>query len=245
MFVTRDAALRAVKRASHVCWVVDATTSYADVAAQLLEYGAESGLKPLSYGDGQGTREASSLLASLRADSEAARGEGFAGVLVVAAMDTLLPTDSSTEAIVSLEVALDALVAELGATLVCAYPSSVFDTSALIAALCVHPARLGSDQIPQFRVTAGVAATWHVSGDVDVAVTSTFAAAVRAVSVVDPCVLDVASLEFIDVAGMRIIAEAARANARTIVLQGASSSLRRHWALCRFDEFAPTVAFTR
>jgi hypothetical protein len=51
----------------------------------------------------------------------------------------------------------------------------------------------------------------------------------------------VAALEFIDVVGMRAIADAARAASGTVKLRGASSALRRHWGLAGHGGVDPLV----
>jgi anti-anti-sigma factor len=135
---------------------------------------------------------------------------------------------------------LNRLVTELRATVVCAYRQASFDTKVVVGAVCVHPLCFGNAVRPQFRFAAGEAGSWQLSGEVDVAVLSVFAAALVAVAHT-PCVVDVSELQFIDVGGMRTIAQLAReANVR-VQLRGASRALRRHWQIAGFDRLAPTV----
>jgi hypothetical protein len=49
------------------------------------------------------------------------------------------------------------LAAELGATVVCAYRRSSFDTTALASALAVHPMQSGQDEEPPYRLVSGSA----------------------------------------------------------------------------------------
>jgi anti-anti-sigma regulatory factor len=56
-----------------------------------------------------------------------------------------------------------------------------------------------------------------------------------------PCVIDASRLTFVDVAGMRQLAEAAEARATPVRLLGVRPVVERSWALGRFAEIAPTV----
>jgi anti-anti-sigma factor len=192
------------------------------------------------------------ISAMFRQQTALAREAGHQGVRVVADMDWLLASKPSNEDIVAFELLLDRVVTELGATVVCAYRANSFSPELFDGVLAVHPTCLGHADGPQFRFVAGdpagrqlsglVAAgpvDWRLSGEVDVAVRSAFATALRATALHGTCVIDVTDLEFIDVAGMRLLAEHALIHGVGVYLRGASPTLRRAWQLCGFDELAP------
>lgn len=260
-----DRPLTDLPAGSHVCWVVDDQAAYSDEAGGLLAGGAALNQKLVAFGPegsaslaavgaeaaivadphvaflDRGPLTADTMFAVFREQSALARHEGYDGLRVVADMDWLLPGRPTTASIVGFELLLDRVVGELGATVVCAYRCSSFDTEAVHGALAVHPTRLGPGEPPQFRMVAGPDGTWRLSGEVDVAVTAAFAAAFGAAASGPTCVIDVTGLDFVDVAGMRVIAQAARDRNLTVLLCGASERLRRNWELTRFDEAAPQV----
>jgi anti-anti-sigma factor len=169
---------------------------------------------------------------------------GYSGLRVVADMDWLLPFRPQMAQIISLELQLDRLIAELNATLVCAYRTSSFDTAAIIAALTVHSAhspQRGGHPVPQFRFTATGPQSWQLSGEIDFPVSDMFQAALSTAASLGECVIDVSGLRFVDVSGMRSLAIASRTAASGIRLHGASRELRRLWDLCGFDRAAPLV----
>jgi anti-anti-sigma regulatory factor len=265
MIVTTDGSqLGGLRGGSHVCWVVDDPGEYTARAAGLLSEGRAIGQKPVVFGpEGSAARaalepvalmaadprvaflnggalEPEAMFAMFREQSALARAEGYDGLCLVADMDWLLPGRPTSEAVVGFEVLLDRVIAELDATVVCAYRRASFDTDAIAGALAVHPLGVGHDE-PQFRFVAGDAGVWRLSGEVDLAVASSFGAALAAAAAPGECVVDVSGLEFIDVAGMRAIAVAGNAPDVIIRLSGAPERLRRSWELARFDVLAPAV----
>jgi ABC-type transporter Mla MlaB component len=254
-----------LRRGSHVCWLVDDPAIYTDVAAALLSDGSRLGQKPVVFGPADspnlaelepaaaiaadphvafldsGPLDPDAMFAMFRAQSALAEAAGYDGLRVVADMDWLLPGRPTVEAIVGFELLLDRVVGELNATVVCAYRRTSFDTAAIAGALAVHPLQFGSSEQPQFRLVAGGADSWRLAGEVDLAVGAAFAAALVAALSLGDCEVDVADLEFLDVAGMRAVAEAARVARVGVRLRGASPMLQRSWRLARFDEVAPMV----
>jgi anti-anti-sigma factor len=252
---------------SHVCWVVGDQAAYIDAAAALLSEARAAGQKPMAFGHegsdvlaalepaaaitadphvaflDRGPLEPEVMLAMFREQAALARTEGYDGLRVVADMDWLLAGRPTDEAIVGFELLLDRVVAELEATVVCAYRRSSFSTDAIAGALAVHPVDVGHDEEPQFRLVAGGHGIWRLSGQIDVAVSSSFAAAFNAAAAPGNCLVDVSDLEFIDVAGMRVIARMGVLRDVRVRLLGASPALRRGWVLAGFDELAPTVGF--
>ena len=101
--------------------------------------------------------------------STRARSEGYRGLRLVADMDWLLPAAPTTDELVAFELWLDRHVPRLGATIVCAYRETSFDTDVLGGAGCVHPLGAGSEA-PQFKLVAGDAGSWRLVGEVDIAV---------------------------------------------------------------------------
>ena len=252
---------------THVCFVVDDGTDYRAVAAAVLDDGAARGEKLFAFGpesaadlaalsargaiavdprtaflDG-GPLDPDRMFAMFRDQAARARTEGYAGLRVVADMDWLLPAEPATADIVAYEALLDRVVAELDATVVCAYRTASFDAGVISATRCVHPAELGADDEPQFRFLAAADDSWRLSGEVDLAVATAFTAAMRAVNASGYCSVDIGDLQFVDVAGMRAIAEASRQESSTVVFRRASATLRHCWRVGRFDELAPLVEF--
>jgi ABC-type transporter Mla MlaB component len=249
----------------HVGWVVDDDDTYRQQAALLLAEGEDLGqktavfgpresaalaeLRPMAamaadpYADvlARGPLEPARMLAMFREQSALARAEGHAGLRVVADMDWLLPAAPSTADVVAFELLLDRVVEEVDATVLCAYRRGSFDERAIEGMLCVHPRCTGHGEEPPFRLVAGDGA-WELSGEVDAMALEPLVAALGAAAADDDrCVVDVAALEFIDVAGMRAIAQTARSRPARLELRGTRRSLRRYWSLARLDELAPSV----
>jgi anti-anti-sigma factor len=81
---------------------------------------------------------------------------------------------------------------------------------------------------------------WRLAGEVDLASAPALATGL-AETAQAPWVLDLARLEFCDLAGMRAIAMTAAAAGLELQLRGASESFRRYWRLARLHDLAPDV----
>jgi anti-anti-sigma factor len=264
----RSAELGELRAGSHVCWLVSDEQAYTTHAAALLAEGRRLGQKPVVFGPGEsaslaelepgsaialdpyvavldrGPLDPEAMFAMFRDQSVLARAEGYDGLRVVADMDWLLPGHPAPEDVVTFEVLLDRVVLELDATVVCAYRSSSFDTAAIFGALSVHPVLAGNDQRPPIQFVAADLENWRLSGELDVSTRAVFVAAFAGAASAGNCVIDVADLDFIDVAAMRVIATCAQASGAAVRLRGASPALRRYWRLGGFDESAPMVQLT-
>jgi len=91
-----------------------------------------------------------------------------------------------------------------------------------------------------FTLVAGDGGTWVLRGEVDFACAPALASALRRTRGT-PWVVDVAGLEFVDVAGMRAIAAAAAGAGTPLELHHASPRLRRLWAIAGFARAAAQV----
>lgn len=265
MRVVSDIAnLSPLPAGSHVCWLVDDAASYIPAARWLLAEGVRLAQKPVLLGPagivpladpaaavvvgpraafpGGEALDPVALTEVFRRHAALAAAEGYDGLRVVADMDRLRPERPATGTIVAFEVLLDRLVAESDATVVCAYDPSSFDTAAILGALSAHGLQAGHGPEPQFRLVSDSATTWRLAGEVDQSVSSTFSAALGAAAALGDCTIHVGDLRFVDVAGMRAIACAARAADGEVRLHGASATLRRHWKLGGFDQAAPMVS---
>lgn len=252
---------------NHACLVVDDGQSYDDFAARFLADGNARGEKTVAFGPqdgevlprlrgtasvvvdpyvavlGRGPLDPDAMFAMFREDAAAAERDGFRRLRVAADMDWLLPAAPTAQDVVAFEVVLDRVVSELGASVLCAYRRDSFDHDTITGSLCVHPLHLGNDAEPPFTLVAAAAGRWSLGGAVDFAAVEHFATALRATAG-DRWTIDVGGLEFIDVVGMRAIADAAQAAQLPLALRNARSALRRHWALAGFDAVAPAVRFT-
>lgn len=250
---------------SHVCWVVNDPAAYVPQAGAILADAGRWNEKPFVFGPqgsaglaalrgcvaraadpavdvlGGGPLDSETMFAMFRRETATAHDEGYRGLRLVADMDWLLGGRPTTDSIASFEVLLDRLVAELSATVVCAYRTGSFDPDAVVAAQCVHPDDVGASEPPPFRLVARPDGTWHLSGEADAASAAPLEAALTAAGRDGVCVVDVSELSFIDVAGMRAVARAARSAGAALHLVHASPLLRRAWQAAAFSELAPTV----
>lgn len=258
------AVLGEVPPGSHVGWIVGDPEQYVQDASRVLDQARATDEKPVAFGPegssclaalaphtvfaadprtaflGGGVLDAGEMFAMFEEQSTRARAEGYRGLRVVADMDWLLPAAPTTDELVSFELLLDRHVQRLGATIVCAYREASFDTGVLADARCVHPVGAGSGAPAQFRLVAGDAGTWRLVGEVDIAVAAEFRRALSAAVGTGRCVLDASSVGFIDLAGLRHIAEATPPGVPVRVV-GAPPIVRRCWTAAGFAAAAPTV----
>ena len=259
------AALGDVPPGSHVCWIVGDQQQYVREATRALEQARTTNEKPVVFGpEGSAALAALAPYAALAADpltatlrggpldpeamfamfdvqSAVARSEGYRGLRLVADMDWLLPVAPTTDELVAFELLLDRHMQRFEATIVCAYREGSWDTAALGGTRCVHPVNVGSDAPAQFRLVAGDAGAWRLLGEVDIAVVADFRSALTAAVDTGVCVLDASAVSFVDLAGMRHIADAARSPDVTVRIVGAPAIVRRGWTAAGFAAAAPTV----
>jgi anti-anti-sigma factor len=259
--------LRPVRGGDHICWVVDDASEYLRDGKALLAEGSRQGQLRVVFGPrgsavlmelaaiadlsfdprvtflGGGPVIPRIMLVAFRELSQRALAGGYQGVRILADMDWLLPGQLTADEIARLEVFADRAARELSATIICTYRRASFDTAAILNALSMHKAHRGRADRPQFHfATDGSAAIWELSGEIDLAVSSAFAAALGAALSLGARVLDVAGVQFVDIAGLRAIASAARDAAVPVELRGASPAFRRLWLLTGLQEATPTVS---
>src|SRR5690349_1619753 len=132
----------------HVCWAVRGDDDLASGAQRYLQEARDRGEKTLAFGPDRGWMleqfagsvdvavdprvaflpdgpfDAQAMYAIFREQDASARAEGYTGICVVADMDWLLPLGLSSEQVIGFELHLDQVVADLGATVICAYRTS-------------------------------------------------------------------------------------------------------------------------
>lgn len=177
-----DPVHAALASGGHVCLVVDDEAAYDELAAGFLRHDraarekhvvvgpfGSGARRPAStaghvidpYDDllGRGALQPGRLIARLRDDAAAAAADGYRRLRVVADLDWLLPTSPTLEEIVALEVLLGRAVADLDATVLCAYRRRSFGPDVLRAVASLHTAFAGGVP-PSFTLVAGDDAGW-------------------------------------------------------------------------------------
>ena len=96
-----------------------------------------------------------------------------------------------------------------------------------------------------FRVWTSGGNTWHLAGEVDLRAETLLRSAMHEASASETAlVLDCGRLSFIDVAGLRVIAQAALLMDTPVTVNGANEMLRRAWSLLGLYAAAPNVEFS-
>lgn len=193
----------------------------------------------------EGTLDATAMYAGFERETAKALSEGYRGLRVMADLDWLLSARASSRMITAFEQGLDAVAAHSGATIACAYRRASFSARDLAGVMCVHPHRLGDSPADLgFRIWSSGRDRWHVSGQVDLRAAQAFPAVVRtAAEGSDRLCLDCGELDFIDVAGIRALAQAAYGTGTRMRLCGTGETLRRTWQLQGFGSPAANVGF--
>jgi anti-anti-sigma factor len=253
-----ESRLADLPRGGHVCWAIRKNARYEKVARRLIDQGKSAGEKVVVFAPSgssdsaggdvvavdpldaflAGTFDAQTMFAVFREQDRIARAEGFSGLCIVADMDWLRRADPSVRQVMEYELLGDRLVRELGATAVCTYRSSSYRPDIVLGAQAVHRFACG-EPLPPFQLVAGDGDGWVLLGEVDVAVEPQFGIAVDVAVGAGPCVIDISGLEFIDVAGMRTLANACAQAETAVRLEGASPSLQRFWKLGAFEDVVP------
>lgn len=155
--------------------------------------------------------------AAWREQVRAAVDSGFTGLSVTGDMAWLAEVDVDVDAIRDYEHRCSAIVSELPAAALCVYDTRRFDDRALAHAGLAHPICRGRGVGPAgvfvsrtMEIAAAGPGALRLSGEVDVSNVPSLTSALRATADGrSALVLDLAGLDFIDVAGMRAIRDAA------------------------------------
>ena len=248
----------------HVCWVVTDPSVYVAQATTVLTDAHSAQHKPVVLGPRHSTEldQLSAVAVAVdpyelrptarldpdvmfdvfREQTASARAEGYQGVCVVADMDWLTPLNPTTAEMVAFELLLDRVILDLDMTVICAYRQQSGNKDTVEAACCVHPTNVGNTAPPQFRLVAAPNNTWVLSGEIDLAVASTFTTALECVTASDgECVIDVAELTFIDLASLHLIANTAQTRNIQIRLINVAAPQRRLWDLTGLTGLAAGV----
>jgi ABC-type transporter Mla MlaB component len=167
--------------------------------------------------------------------------DGFTGLRVVAEISALAADPESRADLVRWEHLADDLVARgSGFSAMCAYHADL-DDEALADVAAVHPLVHGPEGVPPFQVFLD-ADRLVLTGSVDTFTAPRLARVLADSPAARPStVLDLGRLEFLDVAGCRVLARWAATLGRTLQVIGASRLVQRMWLLLGFQTAAPVV----
>lgn len=176
-----------------------------------------------------------------------ARADGFTGLRVVAEVSALAADPETRPELVRWEHLADHFVAQgSGFTAMCAYRGDL-SSEALDEVAAVHPVVHAPEGIPAFQVFSEDDA---FSGDDRVVLTGSVdvftADRLHRVLADSPgarggVVLDLGRLEFVDVAGCRVLARWAAGLDAPLRVAGASRLVQRMWRLLGLDRVAPVT----
>lgn len=266
MNATPEPSRTALGGDGHICLVVDDDLAYAEVAEAFLSEGDARAEKTVTFGPqgspaqqrlrklaaiaadpyvdvlGRGVLDPSRMFAMFREESAKALDEGYRRLRVAADMDWLLPATRGRDDALRFEVLLDRVVAEVDATVLCAYRRTSFSPDTVLGMLCTHPVTAGGTEREPFKLISGNDGCWVLSGELDLSDSSVLVPALKATAG-EPWAVDVSGLAFADVSGMRAIATAAHDADRTLHLRAASDRLKRYWRLAGCDRATARVAF--
>lgn len=180
-------------------------------------------------------------LAFYEAATRRARDDGFTGLRVAAEISALAADPDSRADLVRWEHLADDLVARgSGFTAMCAYRADL-DAEALADVTTVHPLVHGPEGVPSFQV-------FHdgdrvvLIGSVDTFTAPRLDRVLADFPAARPStVLDLGRLEFLDVAGCRVLARWAAALDGPLHVTGASRLVQRMWQLLGLQAVAPVV----
>ncbi|MER8186930.1 MEDS domain-containing protein [Kitasatospora sp. NPDC094015] len=236
------ATLDPVDVGNHVCWMVGPGEDTAGPARAFVADGELFGDMVLVLGDTGGTHRGpvswESFFTEVSRGTERADREGFRALRVLADLSRLPAADTRPEILARHELRLDALAADSGAILVCVYARAALTPQAIDQAAGVHPHHLGRGAVgPGFRLFSSSRDRWSVSGVVDTEGAETFRTALGELLTLTPVLhLECGDLEFMDSAGLTVLATAARGlPGRRIELHRANETLRRGWTLLGFE----------
>lgn len=236
------ATLDPVDVGDHVCWMVGPGDDLAGPVEAFVADGQLFGDMVLVLGERAGAvgppGSWESLITAVSRGTERATREGFRTLRVLADLSTLTAADTRPDVLARHELRLDALAADSGAILVCAYARESLTAEAAHQAAGVHPHHLGRPAAaPAFRLFSSARDRWSLSGVVDTEGADAFRTALAELLPLGPVLhLDCTNLDFVDSAGLTTLALAARGRLdRRIVLHHANETVRRSWSLLGFD----------
>jgi anti-anti-sigma regulatory factor len=173
--------------------------------------------------------------------TDRALADGYRGLRVVAELTALAADSAQRDELIRWEHAADELMASgSGMSAMCAYRSDL-PPAVLGDVLAVHPLGHGPEHLSPYRLFFE-ADRVVLTGSVDTFTARRLAAALAGTPTGRTAVLDLAGLEFVDVAGCRALAEwAAALHVRGVALEirGASALLQRMWRILGFSDTAP------
>lgn len=185
-------------------------------------------------------------LAYYDAATRRAMDDGYRGLRVIAEVSDLAAAPAQRAALVRWEHLADEYAAHgSGFSAMCAYRADL-GPEALADVASVHPLVRAPEEVSSFRIFVD-GDRIALAGSVDTFSSDRLARVLAAVRVRDDgLVLDLAALEFMDVAGCRVLARwAADLWAHSVALEvtGSSALLRRMWQVLDLARIAP-VTFT-
>jgi ABC-type transporter Mla MlaB component len=183
-------------------------------------------------------------LAYYDAATKRALGAGYRGLRVIAEVSDLAADPAQRADLVRWEHVADDYAAHgAGFSAMCAYRADL-GPEALADVASVHPMVHAPDAVTPFRLFAdghGLV----LAGSVDRSSSDRLARVLAATAVTgDVVVLDLAGLEFLDVAACRVLAGWAAGLAdrsATVQVTGSSALLRRVWRVLDLDQLAPLI----
>jgi anti-anti-sigma factor len=225
---------------------LDAATLPFGGTEELVARGALTTLSLAEAYDATGRFVPEQQLAFYEAATRRAIDEGFRGLRVVAEVSALAADPAHRPDLVRWEHLADDLVAHgPGFTAMCAYRRDL-GAAALDDVATVHPLVHAPEGVPPFQVFFDTGRV-VVAGSVDTFTADRLGAVLATTPVDGPHpVLDLRRLDFVDVAGCRVLArwaQAVSAGPARLRVTGASPLVERMWRLLALDALAP-VTFT-
>jgi hypothetical protein len=210
-------------------------------ADALFASGALATLSVAEAYDGSGQFTPEQQLAFYGAATQKAIDDGYTGLRVAADGSALAADPASRPALVRWEHMADDFVAQgSGFTAMCAYRGDL-SPEALADVASVHPLVRGPDGVPPFHV-------FHdeqrvvLTGSVDTCTADRLGRVLAVSPAARPvAVLDLGHLDFVDVAGCRVLARWAQELEGPLEVRGASRLLQRMWRLLSLDQVAPVT----
>lgn len=258
--VGRLAELSGLEPGSHVCCLLDPGQQSDAWIAQCLDEGSKAGQKlfrfaPTPFSSSTitdvtvldpGPLVASSMYAMFRREAALAHKQGYRGMRLIADMDWLQAQPPTAKELFDFELMLDEVVAELNATVVCAYRLANYAPEDIAELVAIHP--LSAGRVPadlNFRMWSVDRGTWELSGEIDILNSAHFHRALATASAHGPLRrLSLARLTFISADGIAALAEAAAAQREhPIVIQHATPLFQQCWEFLGLADRLPHVTF--